>query len=132
MPLTEAKIEAKINRFCKKHRIYCRKFKSASQRGVPDRIYAFNRKIVFVELKRPGNKPTALQLRELRLLTEVGIPATWADSYDKAIEVITKELGPFDVPLLSKYGGKLAETQVQGRSREIMEQFEKQAQDMIG
>lgn len=132
MPLTEAKIEAKINRFCKKHRIYCRKFKSASQRGVPDRIYAFNRKIVFVELKRPGNKPTALQLRELRLLTEVGIPATWADSYDKAIEVITKELGPFYIEYTTTPDDRFSKVLERVLFRRVDNRCCFTAQDMIG
>jgi len=43
----------------------CEKFSSPNRRGVPDRIISLpGGKIVFCELKRPGKKPTPLQLRD--------------------------------------------------------------------
>lgn len=42
----------------------CEKFVSPSNIGVPDRLVTLPGKIVFVELKSPGKKPTAKQLKD--------------------------------------------------------------------
>ena len=42
----------------------CEKFVSQSNIGVPDRIVTLPGRIVFVELKAPGKKPTAKQLKD--------------------------------------------------------------------
>ena len=42
----------------------CEKFVSPSNVGVPDRIVTLPGKILFVELKAPGKKPTAKQLKD--------------------------------------------------------------------
>ena len=42
----------------------CEKFVSPSNIGVPDRLVTLPGKILFVELKSPGKKPTAKQIRD--------------------------------------------------------------------
>ena len=42
----------------------CEKFVSPSNMGVPDRLVTLPGKILFVELKSPGKKPTAKQLKD--------------------------------------------------------------------
>lgn len=43
----------------------CEKFTSPGKRSVPDRIVTMpGGRIVFVELKAPGKRPTALQVRD--------------------------------------------------------------------
>lgn len=42
----------------------CDKFVSPSNIGVPDRLVTLPGKILFVELKSPGKKPTAKQLKD--------------------------------------------------------------------
>ena len=42
----------------------CEKFVSPSNIGVPDRLVTLPGEIVFVELKAPGKKPTAKQLKD--------------------------------------------------------------------
>ena len=42
----------------------CEKFVSPSNIGVPDRLVTLPGKILFVELKSPGKKPTAKQLKD--------------------------------------------------------------------
>ena len=42
----------------------CEKFVSPSNIGVPDRIVTLPDRIVFVELKAPGKKPTAKQIKD--------------------------------------------------------------------
>ena len=85
---SEASIEAKIVKFCREHGIYTRKFASPSNRGVPDRIFCKNGIAVFLELKRPGNEPTDLQTRELKILRNHRMTAEWCDSYSGAIELL--------------------------------------------
>lgn len=65
----ESKIEKAVSDYAKKKGCYVRKFKSTSQRGVPDRLFlAPNGVVFFVEFKAPGKQPTALQLREMKLI----------------------------------------------------------------
>ena len=81
---SEAQIEEKLKDYCRKHGIYTRKFASPSNRGVPDRIFCKNGKVLFMELKKPGNEPTDLQHREIGLLRTHGMNATWCDNYAEA------------------------------------------------
>ena len=49
---------------------------------------------MFVEIKRPGNKPTALQLHEMDLLTLAGVLAIWGDDFQQLVEEIDDWLVP--------------------------------------
>lgn len=89
--MLEKAIEKKVVKHCTDHGMYVRKLGTGNARGyngLPDRMICFRGKVLFLELKRPGNKPTALQAREIKLLQEQGMMATWADSYEKAVEII--------------------------------------------
>lgn len=57
----EKTIEAYFLEQCRKHRMLCFKYTSPARNGVPDRVVISTRGTVFVELKRPGETPTALQ-----------------------------------------------------------------------
>ncbi|WP_406004613.1 VRR-NUC domain-containing protein [Streptomyces sp. NBC_00987] len=46
---------------CRAHGFLCLKFVSPARRGVPDRIVVALGRIVFVEVKRPGDRPRKLQ-----------------------------------------------------------------------
>lgn len=46
---------------CRAHGFLCLKFVSPTRRGVPDRIVVALGRIVFVEVKRPGDRPRKLQ-----------------------------------------------------------------------
>ncbi len=76
----ESQIESSLTAYAKKHGIYTRKFTSPSSRGVPDRVFAFQGVVLFVEIKRKGAHPTKLQLYEIGQLHDVGVPATWVDN----------------------------------------------------
>lgn len=86
--ITEAKIEKKVLDYCRKHGIYCRKFTSPSNRGVPDRVLCKDGQAMFLELKSAGNKPTPLQQKELADLNAHGMTAVWADNYEDAVKLI--------------------------------------------
>lgn len=88
MKITESKIERKVVEFCRKNGLLTFKFASPSNRGVPDRIIIHKGKVMFLELKRPGNTPTALQEREIERIKAAGAWATWADSYERATALL--------------------------------------------
>lgn len=54
---------------------YVRKFNSTNHRGVPDRIFIRDGRVVFIEFKGPKGKLTALQDREIKLLRRKGVEA---------------------------------------------------------
>lgn len=57
------------------------KFTSSYLRSLPDRICVFPEGVVaFVEVKRPGRKPTPKQRRMIRWLNSLGHIAVWVDS----------------------------------------------------
>lgn len=56
--------------------------------GVPDRIvFLPGGRIIFVELKAPGKKPTAIQLHVHRLLADLGADVRVIDSKEQVDEV---------------------------------------------
>lgn len=63
----------------------CEKFVSPGRRSVPDRIVTLpGGKIIFVELKAPGNKPTELQLRDHARRRALGCDVRVIDNMDDA------------------------------------------------
>lgn len=86
--MKEAQLEAKIVAHCRLHGVWCRKFSSPNARGVPDRILAKNGKVMFLEIKAEGKRPTALQFREMGILVDHGVLAVWVDDYHDAVERI--------------------------------------------
>lgn len=60
------------------------KFVSPGNTGVPDRIVLLpGGKIIFVELKAPGNKPTALQEMQQKKIRDLGFAVFVIDGKDK-------------------------------------------------
>lgn len=82
----EKDLEKAIGVWCKKNGYYWRKFVSTSHRGVPDRIaISPTGGVGFLELKRKGQKPTDLQVKEIMDILEHRGNATWVDNYEDAI-----------------------------------------------
>ena len=66
------------------------KWVSPSMSGVPDRIvFLPGGKIIFVELKRPGEKPTPLQDRIIGMLRGLGADVRVVDSMEKVDEIFS-------------------------------------------
>src|SRR3954464_14998158 len=97
--ITEAKIEAKLVKFCRAHGILTYKFASPSNRGVPDRIFIHGGVVLFLELKREGNTTTALQKHEIQRIIQAGGIAAVANSYDEAM---TKVVATFMLVIAEK------------------------------
>ena len=65
------------------------KFTSPGNAGVPDRIVLLpGGRVIFVELKQPGKKPTALQRVVMAKLRGLGFRATWTDSKEGVDEIL--------------------------------------------
>jgi len=62
--MRERDIENALIKRVKKLGGLCEKFTSPGRRSVPDRLVIFPDRIIFVELKAPGKKPTELQKRD--------------------------------------------------------------------
>lgn len=86
-------IERKIGEYAKAKGCRYIKFVSPAQRAVPDRIIITpNGVIGFLELKRPGNKPTSLQIREIMSLRDHNCIAAWCDSVPEGTHFVNELL----------------------------------------
>lgn len=60
--VSEKAIEAYLNKRCKENGLLCLKYSNANVTGYPDRLVCYiNGKVIWVELKSKGKKPTKLQ-----------------------------------------------------------------------
>jgi len=65
------------------------KFVSPSQRGVPDRIFIKDGRVVFVEFKALGAKPTDFQWRMIDRLQAAGCEVHVCDSVEGACSALS-------------------------------------------
>jgi hypothetical protein len=87
--ILESQIEKRLCAWAKKCGILCYKVSTPANRGMPDRMFIFEGQVIFVELKRPGCKPTELQkyvINELNV--KGGVTAFWTDSFETARDVL--------------------------------------------
>ena len=83
--MTEKQVETALRAHCTKRGVICWKFTSPGTRGVPDRLLIGKGGTMgFIEVKRPGKKPTVVQKQLLKRLDERGIWATFCDSLESA------------------------------------------------
>jgi len=83
MPLEQA-IQAQISSYMSKKGFYVVKVITANRAGVPDIVAcAPDGRFWAVEVKRPGQKPSKLQLAHLRMVTKAGGVALWTDSFEE-------------------------------------------------
>lgn len=86
--MLEKTIERKLAEMAKAAGGLALKWVSPSNAGVPDRIVLFpGGRVVFVELKAPGKKPTDLQLRVHNALRGLGMDVRVIDSMDGVKEL---------------------------------------------
>ena len=68
----ESEIELQVKRYSENKGCLTYKFSSPSRRGVPDRIFIHNGNVMFIEFKRLGRKPTAVQRFTIDTMRLVG------------------------------------------------------------
>lgn len=83
LAVLEKTIEAALVRRVKSLGGLCEKFTSPNRRAVPDRIVTLpGGRIIFVELKAPGRKPTALQSADHERRRALGCDVRVIDSLE--------------------------------------------------
>jgi hypothetical protein len=88
--MLEKKIEERLKTRAKAAGGLAVKWVSPSMSGVPDRIvFLPGGKIIFVELKRPGERPTPLQDRIIGMLRGLGADVRVVDSMEKVDEIFS-------------------------------------------
>ena len=81
--MRERDIEKALVRKVKELGGLCEKFTSPGRRSVPDRMVTLsNNRIIFVELKAPGKKPTELQQRDHSRRRALGCDVRVIDSIE--------------------------------------------------
>lgn len=91
--MSEKEIENYLVRKIKNKKGVAYKFTSPGNSGVPDRICMLpNGKLFFVELKSPGKKPRALQVNQIRKITDLGQRVYVVDSKEMVDRVLENEL----------------------------------------
>lgn len=64
------------------------KFVSPSNSGVPDRIFIKAGRVVFIEFKAPGKKPTKLQEKIIGKIREAGVEVYVCDNVEDACNAL--------------------------------------------
>ncbi|MFC3724473.1 VRR-NUC domain-containing protein [Neoaquamicrobium sediminum] len=81
--MLESYIERKVCEYAKKLGWLVRKLQWVGRHGAPDRLFIRAGRVVFIEFKAPGKKPTEHQRLELERLREQGMEAYVVDDIDE-------------------------------------------------
>ncbi|MNO85003.1 VRR-NUC domain protein [compost metagenome] len=81
--MLERDIEAYLVKRCKEIGALADKFTSPQRRSVPDRLITFSGRVLFVELKATGKKPTEAQVRDHDRRRAAGAEVVWLDSKEQ-------------------------------------------------
>lgn len=109
--MLERDIEAYLVKRCKEIGAVCDKFTSPQRRSVPDRLITFGGRVLFVELKATGARPTAAQYRDHERRRAAGAEVVWLDSKEGVDFLIAALIadynegvtGPVLIPVDSEY-----------------------------
>lgn len=91
--MRESALERKVVAHCKAVGVLCYKFSSPARRGVPDRLLLYRGRVMFLELKAEGKKPTKLQERELSVLRAAGFFCEWSSNFPHARHLVNLFIG---------------------------------------
>mgnify|MGYP003142500313 CR=1 FL=1 len=86
--MTEAQLEKKACRYAVKRGWLTFKFVSTSQRGVPDRLFFRDEKLIIIEFKAPGKKATKLQCAIHDKFAKHGFHVFIVDNYEQAKRIL--------------------------------------------
>lgn len=87
--IRERDIERKVCDLAKAAGWLAYKFTSPAQRGIPDRIFIRQGRIVFIEFKAPGAMPTKLQWRMIERLRGHGCEVHVCDSIESGCNALS-------------------------------------------
>lgn len=104
---TEKQIESYLVKRCKEQGWTALKYYNPNATGYPDRLVLLpGARVLWVEVKRPGAYPTALQIVRMQDLCDFGHEATVVSSFDDVdhLIVLIKSAGISDERLIIKKG----------------------------
>lgn len=85
--MNEHYIEDKTTKYAESLGWLSYKFSAPSRRGVPDRLFIKLGTTIFIEFKKPGEKPRKLQEAIIRKIREQGVPVYVVDSIERGEEI---------------------------------------------
>jgi hypothetical protein len=88
--MKESTVESRIIAYAKSKGVTAQKQNGMHNRGKADQLLMRNGVAAFLEIKRPGQKPTALQLRYIKQRSADGFAADWVDTFEKGKEFIDR------------------------------------------
>ena len=86
--MLEKEVEKKVCDYAKSQGWLTYKFVSPSNRGVPDRIFMRQHKMLFIEFKANGKKPTGLQMSVALDIAETGFQVYVVDDVERGKGII--------------------------------------------
>lgn len=89
--MREKDIESWAVRLAQKNGWWVRKFKSPGKRSAPDRIFAIDGYVFFVEFKATGETATDLQKHEHEEIRDAGINVYVCDSREQFESILREE-----------------------------------------
>lgn len=99
--MLEKEIELPVVKWAQKHGFLTPKVKF-QEAGWPDRLFISpHGHVIFIEFKRPGEKPDPLQDHRLAVLRSHGIPAFWVDDVNAGVHILQTALESQAVPAQS-------------------------------
>ena len=103
--IREKEVEQRLIAAVRKSGGLCLKFVSPGWSGAPDRICLFpGGRVIFVEVKRPGERARALQMRRKEQLERRGFDSVVVDSKE-AVEDLMRSVGVWGGDPLRKEDG---------------------------
>jgi len=98
VPVLEKDIEGRVVKWAQKYKFLVVKVRFHDV-GYPDRLFISPKgHTIFIEFKRPGEKPEPIQDFRIRMLRARGIPAYWANNFLTAVAILKAALDPETVP----------------------------------
>jgi hypothetical protein len=84
----EHKIEDDVCNYAKEQGVYNVKFKDSSRANAPDRQFFYEGQVLFIEFKKPGEKPRKGQLKYHEFLKSLGFKVAVVDNFDDGVDWI--------------------------------------------
>lgn len=82
----ESKVEKDIREYAEATGWWQAKFVSPSKDGVPDRVLIRGGLVLWMEVKRPGEEPSAKQYLRMSEMKKHGANVCWVDNFESAKE----------------------------------------------
>ena len=87
-PIRESAVERRLKEYAESLGCICFKFTSPGNTSVPDRLVCYQGRVLFLEIKAPGKKPTPKQDFTHRKMEKHGLLVRWVDNAMEGFDII--------------------------------------------